>query len=431
MGKSVDKHTSIKSVIANIIRIPWRITKPSKKITDEGSRRKARFLSLSLFVATGVFPILQITSQTTDGVPFYSGLSFFIAGLYLLSRTEHIRLTAILTILTSAILPFLILLNHPVWTSTGLGFQLLPWPILAALLGSQLLNTREEAGVIVSVTSGLTILTYFHPGVIFTEAIQYIGVALIVEVFLWFTCWTGEYYASRLEQVNSNLAKRQRELEIYTSLLRHDLSNDIQMILGGLELAQMTRNDLNKHMAFIDSTLAAAERMRSLIHVFSLSDEDLDLDLLSILRTICRRAQIAFKGLQVQLKASKEVEDTPLYYGRLTSLAFENLLRNTAQHAGNNPCVDIELSFENDFLVIRFGDDGPGISDAIRDQLFGKGITTGEKGRGMGLYLTKMVIESEAGHIELDSSTESGCCFIIKLPIKAEERIRKSIESTS
>ena len=63
-----------------------------------------------------------------------------------------------------------------------------------------------------------------------------------------------------------------------------------------------------------------------------------------------------------------------------------------------------------------FEDDGPGVSEEIREQLFGKGVTTGSKGRGLGLYLTKAIIESEGGSIELVETGRTGCCFHIKLP---------------
>lgn len=418
MGNSYEKQSSTSSIIRFLIDIPQKITEPSKKIEDEGSRRKARFLSLSLLLATGVFPILQITSEVTSGIPYYSGLAVVLAGLYVLSRTEHVRLTSLLTIVIAGSLPFMTLIIHQEWTSIQLAFQILPWPILAALLGSQLLSTREEAVLVLAITSSLTILTFFHPGIMFVEAAKLIAVSFAIETLLWFVCWTGEYYSTNLEQANKILATRRKELEIYTSLLRHDLSNDIQMILGGLELAQMTTADTKKHASFIESTLAAAERMRSLIHVFSLTEEDLDNDLLTILRTICNRAQIAFKGLKIEIQVSDDFEKNKYFYGRLTALAFENLLRNTAQHAGENPQVKIEL-FDNDgFLGVCFEDDGPGISPEIRDQLFGRGVSTGSKGRGLGLYLTKMIIESEGGSIKLDSDKEKGCRFQIQLPIK-------------
>ncbi len=400
-----------------VLNLPRRITNPSTTIIEEIDRRKARFLSVALLAATAVYPILQITSEMTMGIPYYSGSAFLLASLYLLSRTEHIRLTSTLTIIFAASFPFLILILNPVWNAHNLAFQILSWPVLAVLIGSQLLSKQKEALLIIVITVSLLVVCLFHPGIIFSDAIEFIGVSFAIQTLLGITNWTNEYYSLRIEQNNKTIETRRRELEIYTNLLRHDLSNDIQIVLGGLELAQITSNEPKKHAAFIESTLAAAERMRSLIHIFSLSEENLENDIVTVLELICKRAQMAFKGMQITLQVEEEARNQQLFYSKLTALAFENLLRNTAQHAGDSPNVEIKISIFNNQLIIVFEDDGPGIAEEIRNNLFGRGVTTERKGRGLGLYLTKTIIESEGGSIKLIDKDKPGSCFQIKLPL--------------
>lgn len=236
-----------------------------------------------------------------------------------------------------------------------------------------------------------------------------------ISVLLVFTSWTQDYYSSGLERSNKDLAARRQELEIYTSLLRHDLSNDVQMILGGIELSQMSRGE-PKQVAFLESTLAAAERMKSLLHIFSMSEAELETDVVTIIERIGKRAEIAFEGMLVSTTVTDEVRLKPVKYGRLIVLAFENLLRNSAQHADNDPNVEVKISRSGDTLEILFGDDGPGIDPSIQEKLFGKGVSTGPDGKGLGLYLTKTIVESENGTIELIPKDDSGCCFLIKLP---------------
>jgi len=400
-----------------VLNLPRRITNPSTTIIEEIDRRKARFLSVALLAATAVYPILQITSEMTMGIPYYSGSAFLLASLYLLSRTEHIRLTSTLTIIFAASFPFLILILNPVWNAHNLAFQILSWPVLAVLIGSQLLSKQKEALLIIVITVSLLVVCLFHPGIIFSDAIEFIGVSFAIQTLLGITNWTNEYYSLRIEQNSKTIETRRRELEIYTNLLRHDLSNDIQIVLGGLELAQITSNEPKKHAAFIESTLAAAERMRSLIHIFSLSEENLENDIVTVLELICKRAQMAFKGMQITLQVEEEARNQQLFYSKLTALAFENLLRNTAQHAGDSPNVEIKISIFNNQLIIVFEDDGPGIAEEIRNNLFGRGVTTERKGRGLGLYLTKTIIESEGGSIKLIDKDKPGSCFQIKLPL--------------
>jgi len=410
------EESRLRHLVSVLLDLPRRITEPSKSITDEGERRKARFLSVALFTGTSIFPILQITSDVTLGIPYYSVSAMLLAALYLLSRTEHVRLTSAVTIIFAGSFAFLTLLLNPEWSSQHLAFQIFPWPVLAVLIGSQLFSKEKEAVLIVGINAGLILLCFFHPGIVFSNAIEMIGISFAIQTLIGITTWTSEYYSMKIEENNRTLEARRRELEIYTSLLRHDIANDVQMILGGLELTQMTLDEPKKQASFLESTIAAAERMRSLIHIFSISEDELDRDLVSVLELICKRAEIAFKGMKVNLDIKEDVRNRKIFYGKLTALAFENLLRNTAQHAGDTPIVQITISQSNNHLDIMFEDDGPGVSEEIRQQLFGKGVTTGSKGRGLGLYLTKAIIESEGGSIKLVDSEKPGCRFHIQLP---------------
>ena len=363
-----------------------------------------------------VFPVLQITSDPIQGYPLYSLLTIFLACVYLLSGYGYLRLTTAITIITASVIPFVTLMLFPVWSRAALSMQILSWPVLASLIGSQLLSIRKQVPLIGGTTVGLLILTFIHPGVELVDAVEVIAVFFTISILLMFTSWTQAYYSKGLEESNRNLAARRRELEIYTSLLRHDLGNDIQMILGGIELSQISAGEY-KQKAYLESTLASAERMRSLLHMFSVTEAELDADILTVLEKIGQRAEIAFKGMLVSIDATDEIRTQPPKYSRLVALAFENLLRNSAQHAGNVPNVEIKLSRSGDSLEIMFGDDGPGIKPEIRNSLFERGTTTGEQGKGLGLYLTKAIIESEKGTIELLTQENPGCCFYIKLPL--------------
>jgi signal transduction histidine kinase len=414
------KDSRLLKTLGILSSIPRKLTQPSPLIDDEGSQRKARFLSFDLLVGIAVFPVLQITSQVTDGIPYYSGFAILFAIIYLISRTQHLRLATAIAIISTASLPFLILLLHQSWENTNLAFQILTWPVIAALVGSQLLSMGKEAALIVGMNIGLVVISWTHQGILFTDAIQLIAVSFALQTMIWLTAWIDEFYRTKLEIANQNLGARGRELEIYTSLLRHDLGNDIQMVLGGIELSQMTSSDEKKQAAFLESALAAAERMRSLIQMFSLSESELDADILSVLETISKRASIAFKGMKIDIVATEEVKKDPPHYGRLTAIAFENLFRNCFQHAGERPHVSIDLSTNDTGLKIMFRDDGPGIDESVKSRLFERGVSTGKKGKGLGLYLAKTIIESEDGSIEYVSDSKKGCCFRISLPISSE-----------
>jgi len=398
-----------------ILDLPKILTRPAPSITEGGHRRRARFLRTALFTGVCVFPILQYTSDPVQGIPFYSVLAIYSAVVYLLSGTTHLRLASAMTLICAACIPLVTITIYPSWTRGMLAFQMLTWPVLTVLLATQLISIKKQSLLVGGLFIALIIVSISHPGIYVVDAIESIAVFIAIAILLMFTSWNQDYYVTGLEKSNRNLDARHKELEIYTSLLRHDLSNDVQMILGGIELSQMSDGE-PKQAAFLESTYAAAQRMRSLLHIFSLSEAEMDSDIVTVIEKIGKRAEIAFKGMLVSVNVSNDVRQHSPKYGRLVALAFENLLRNSAQHAGNDPSVEITISKTGESLEVTFGDDGPGIEPTIRENLFERGVSTGPEGKGLGLYLAKKIIESENGSIDLFTTGKPGCCFLIKLP---------------
>ncbi len=97
-------------------------------------------------------------------------------------------------------------------------------------------------------------------------------------------------------------------------------------------------------------------------------------------------------------------------------MVWENLIRNAVEHAGESSIIDIEISREENSILVLFSDNGPGVLEKVRKRLFQKGTTTVEG--GLGLYLSREIIQSIGGTIELvtDESVE-GAKFKIILPI--------------
>ena len=71
------KESRLRHIGSVILDIPRKITDPAPSITKEIDRRKARFLSVALLTATTVYPILQITSEVTMGIPYRREMSSY------------------------------------------------------------------------------------------------------------------------------------------------------------------------------------------------------------------------------------------------------------------------------------------------------------------------------------------------------------------
>ncbi len=99
---------------------------------------------------------------------------------------------------------------------------------------------------------------------------------------------------------------------------------------------------------------------------------------------------------------------------------FVNLTRNAAQayekREGN---VNIVLDADDEYAIVKVIDFGCGISEENLQKIFTTFFTTkGEIGTGLGLEISRKIIESHGGTIEVDSKLNEGTTFTIKLPIE-------------
>jgi nitrogen fixation/metabolism regulation signal transduction histidine kinase len=108
--------------------------------------------------------------------------------------------------------------------------------------------------------------------------------------------------------------------------------------------------------------------------------------------------------------------------GRLSRVLM-NLLTNALQAVQGKPegTVRITLAEQSSGYCVSIDDNGDGISDAVRQQLFTPNFTTKTSGSGLGLAISKQIIEHEGGRIEYQKSDLGGACFTVWLPKREPE----------
>ncbi len=104
---------------------------------------------------------------------------------------------------------------------------------------------------------------------------------------------------------------------------------------------------------------------------------------------------------------------------------FINLLRNSieAMESGEiQILVKVERSISNQqMVVVRFQDNGPGIPASARDRIFEPFFSTREEGIGLGLCIAAQIMAGHEGKIELEFSSNRGTCFAVWIPIARED----------
>ena len=96
-----------------------------------------------------------------------------------------------------------------------------------------------------------------------------------------------------------------------------------------------------------------------------------------------------------------------------------NLLLNAMQAGGEGGTISIEASVASDGrTMIAVHDDGPGVPPALRDRIFQPLFTTKPEGEGtgLGLALSRDIVEAHGGALTLDATAQRGARFVIALP---------------
>ncbi|TFH07638.1 MAG: PAS domain S-box protein [Candidatus Thorarchaeota archaeon] len=211
-------------------------------------------------------------------------------------------------------------------------------------------------------------------------------------------------------------AQQESEIDLYGSLLRHDLRNDLGLILSYVEAVQMLMQSTDEEVrSFLDSAIASIERMANLLNGFGRPQDIRQVDIVEFIREIADEAQESAKGLHINVFYEEDTSDVKIAAGGLLALVFMNLFRNSVQHAGEKPLIEIRVSKQENQLAITVADNGPGVPEEFHSRLFSRGTSSKGEAGGLGLYLSKQIMERTGGTIALLKDTK-GAVFLLTLP---------------
>ncbi len=393
------------------------LVEPHPSIQETRKRQQTRLLSSLLLLAIPIFSIVQFTSE----IMLFSNATFLGAVLlafilYLGTRTKYYNTVMTISLGAITILPSLLFLFGSSWTPNDLP-RLMVW-VLVALIGGTLLSKTVVVllqGIVMTAMMGCIPVYVF--GIPFAEIDSQVATAIVITFFVLVVSYTLERYVSQLEQQNAENSRKQRELEVYTQLLRHDLRNDLQALLGLIEVAELFANiDTDKVKENLTQSLSLGSRMVQLLHVFSMPLEQPGTDLVKHIKEVARESERTHGNLKIEVSSDREVSKTSFTASRLLPMVWQNIFRNAAQYASMEPKVWVNISLKEKDFIITIDDNGPGIPASKREHLFKRGSQVDSES-GIGLYLSKIVLESHGGSIELvDHDEGTSTRYIIKIP---------------
>lgn len=108
-----------------------------------------------------------------------------------------------------------------------------------------------------------------------------------------------------------------------------------------------------------------------------------------------------------------------------------NLIDNGCKYSQEGSTVLISTEIKGEEVIIKVKDEGVGIRAEDREKLFKKfsrienHLTSKTQGNGLGLYITKQLVEKMDGKITFESEQNKGTIFIVSFPVYNEEEVLK------
>jgi signal transduction histidine kinase len=217
-----------------------------------------------------------------------------------------------------------------------------------------------------------------------------------------------------------------RSLEQLAAGVAHEIRNPITAAKSLVQ--QMGEDPSSKEtLAYANVALAELDRVeRSISHLLRFAREE-DLDLADVrLRDVVDSALATFadRAARLGVKVAREIDSEAPTRGDAEKLrrVVINLVGNAfdaLEQAGTpDPCVRVLVgeNLAGDQVWLRVRDNGPGMPSEICERIFDPFYTSKQGGTGLGLALTRKVVEAHGGQLEVSSTPGEGTHFVVTLP---------------
>ncbi len=202
-------------------------------------------------------------------------------------------------------------------------------------------------------------------------------------------------YENELERTNERLDE-------FASIVSHDLRNPLTVAEGYVELMRGRYDDED-----LERIARAHSRMRNLIDdMLTLTRGEVTTDREEL--PLHDLARLCWENVRTEgAELVVEIEQRVLADRSRLQQLLENLFRNAVEHAGGSPTITVG-QLANGFYV---EDDGRGIPEDRREDIFELGYTTSDTGTGYGLNIVREVADDHGWEITVTESDDGGARF--------------------
>jgi signal transduction histidine kinase len=254
--------------------------------------------------------------------------------------------------------------------------------------------------------------------------------------FIFDTIWRQADLYESLREANKNLLYSYQKLEEHDALEKefinlaaHELRTPSQSIVGYSEMLKVLPK---RNKQYEEAILRNAERLYSLVtnmlNIARIESQTMELN--KTIFDLNIKIDNVIKDISQQLELRRDnkvtIEFKPIGKINITAdkekifQVFSNLLNNALKFTNQGTIIiTVKQKEKTNQVVVTVKDSGPGIDPEILPHLFTKFKAKSEKGLGLGLYISKNIIEAHHGKIEAYNNPNSkGATFVVTLPLK-------------
>jgi signal transduction histidine kinase len=217
---------------------------------------------------------------------------------------------------------------------------------------------------------------------------------------------------------------------MYLDLMSHDITNMNQIGIGFLEFALSTINLdenskelISKPLEALESSTRLIENVRKLQRVIEGGGRHYETDVDQVIRDLLPTySSIIGRDIRINYSGCKCV----VLANELLTDVISNIIGNSIKHSIGQLIITISVTKTQvegkDYCRVTIEDNGPGIPDELKARLFNRFQrgTTRTSGKGLGLYLVKVLVEDYHGKVWLEDRVHGGhrdgSRFVIMLP---------------
>jgi len=222
--------------------------------------------------------------------------------------------------------------------------------------------------------------------------------------------------------------RQSQQQQNFMMAITHELKTPIAIAKLNLETLQKHKLSEEQQQQLISNTLQEAGRLNTLCNNLLLAsqieagDYKLTTEKIDFSELVTESAtdfKMRFPKRNINWAADHDIYLTGDRL--LLQMAVNNLLDNAIKYSGKEEKIEVHLKKENDQIKLLIKDEGKGIPDDEKNKIFNKFYRVGNlhtkeaKGTGLGLYLTKKIVEQHNGNIIVTNNNPQGSIFEVKL----------------